>query len=187
LVDVDALNLGAVHLDGMTGNDAALQDDALIGDGKLGAGATDGSGNEGDEAEQSEERGKRQSCFHIRAKARVGDGEEREQDRYHEKEDRATVDEPVKAGGVDHPLAREQDFFDVTHSFPFVANARVAHSLPFAGPCIAGPVCISLRQPPQKSMCESHVDREKKLPSRGEPPPRHRRPFALQREADLPA
>ena len=33
LVDIDALDLGPIHFNGMAGEDAALEDDALVGDG----------------------------------------------------------------------------------------------------------------------------------------------------------
>src|SRR6185437_5487984 len=164
LVDIDALDLGAVHLDGVAGEDAALEDHALVGDGELGGGPTDRRRDGGDDGEHQHHPGQAQDDVlaedTVLAGMRHIERADRERRRDDEEHDRPAIDQPMEAGLIDDLLPRQQDLAHIAHRRPSSLPLAVTpgysirpgappgepRRLPSA-PCTARPICTYLRQP----------------------------------------
>jgi hypothetical protein len=119
LVDIDALDLAAVHLDGVAGDQAALVDDALIGDGELGPGAAEKDGDQDDDADERHRRGEGEES-ELRGAALHVEGADGGHQGCDQQQHRPGEEDRVKPGLVDHLLPRQQDLPDITHRFGLI-------------------------------------------------------------------
>src|SRR5690348_2575068 len=114
LVDVDALDLVEMHLDGAPADEAALVDDAAVGHRNLGCPAAE-PGDEQQYGRAGEYEGRQPVPYPPGADRQPRVAEPEDQRRKDQQQKAGQVDGPMEIGGVAYVLARLQHALDVAH------------------------------------------------------------------------